>query len=65
MTLRLATFKFEHETVLDDLLSLMMDCNALLQSFHPEEDNWYLNVTFAKDADFEKFSEELGRAPIY
>jgi hypothetical protein len=64
-TRRLATFVFEHETVLGDLLSLMMDYKALIQSFHPESDSWYLNITFADQADLEKFAEELGRNPIY
>jgi len=68
----LATFVFEHETVLGDLLDFMRTYKAQLEKFCPgglqwnlpHIEGWYITFSFADEISLNKFTEELGRDPI-
>ena len=62
-----ATFVFEHETVLGDLLDLIMEYSAKVSDIKYQgydTELWELTLTFSDDYALTRFSQELGRNSI-
>jgi len=67
MATHFATFRFEHETVLGDLLQVMTDCGARVRDIHYDRaypDYWDLTLTFPTYEQFMSFIMQLGRDPV-
>lgn len=63
----LVTFEFEHETVLGDLLDLMVCYNAIIEKIHYPgrgSELWELTMSFPSETALSRFTDELGRNPI-
>jgi len=58
-----ATFDFEHETVLGDILDLLFCYQGKIESFFPREDVWVLTLSFSAEKELKSFIEDLGRDP--
>ena len=63
----LATFVFEHETVLGDLFELMRDYSSKIDNInYPGKGSelWEMTLSFPGPEEIKGFAKELGRDPI-
>jgi len=63
----LATFVFEHETVLGDLFQIISEQKAKVEEIiyaRPYPDEWKLVLSFPTKTNLREFAFELGRDPI-
>jgi hypothetical protein len=67
MATHFGTFRFEHDTVLGDLLQIMAETDANVKKIHYDRaypENWDLTLIFPTYAKFMLFVHELGRDPL-